>query len=64
MYERVLIVDDEPNLCLELRLSLATEAYEISEAHSALEALELLAVPYPAEQQRVRPMSWTVSDRA
>jgi DNA-binding NtrC family response regulator len=43
MYERVLIVDDEPNVCLELRLSLATEAYEISEAHSALEALELLA---------------------
>jgi len=43
MNERLLIVDDEPNVCLELRLSLETERYEISEVRSGAQALELLA---------------------
>ena len=40
---RLLIVDDEPNVRLNFRTTLETEDYEICEASSAKQALELLA---------------------
>ncbi|HYZ71609.1 MAG TPA: response regulator, partial [Chthoniobacterales bacterium] len=45
LYEakRVLIVDDEPNVRLSFRTALETEPYDIFEATSARQALELLA---------------------
>jgi FixJ family two-component response regulator len=41
--KRVLIVDDEPNVRLNFRTALETENYDIFEATSAGQALELLA---------------------
>jgi FixJ family two-component response regulator len=41
--KRVLIVDDEPNVRLTFRTALETEHYDIFEATSAAQALELLA---------------------
>ena len=39
---KLLIVDDEPNICEILEFNLANEGYEITTAHSAEEALEKL----------------------
>ena len=41
--KRVLIVDDEPNVRLNFRTALETEHYDVFEATSAGQALELLA---------------------
>jgi DNA-binding response OmpR family regulator len=41
--KRVLIVDDEPNVRLNFRTALETERYDVFEATSAGQALELLA---------------------
>ena len=43
---KILIVDDEPNICEILEFNLANEGYEITTAHSAEEALEKLASEY------------------
>ena len=37
--KRILIVDDEPDLCEILRINLEAEGYETEVAHSATEAL-------------------------
>ena len=42
MQKRILIVDDEPNVRLNFRMTLETDGYEVSEAASAEQALELL----------------------
>ena len=39
---KILIVDDEPNICEILEFNLANEGYEITTAHSAEEALKKL----------------------
>jgi DNA-binding NtrC family response regulator len=43
MHERILIVDDETNARLSFRMTLQTEGYEVFEAGSAAQALELFA---------------------
>lgn len=43
MNERLLIVDDETNVRLSFRMTLETEGYEIFEAHSGEQAVQLLA---------------------
>ena len=43
MNERLLIVDDETNVRLNFRMTLETEGYEIFEARSGEQALQLLA---------------------
>jgi CheY-like chemotaxis protein len=43
MNERLLIVDDETNVCLSFRMTLETEGYEIFEAHSGAQALQFFA---------------------
>jgi DNA-binding response OmpR family regulator len=43
MNERLLIVDDEPNVRLNFRITLETEGYEIFEARSGEQAVQLLA---------------------
>jgi DNA-binding NtrC family response regulator len=43
MNERLLIVDDETNVRLNFRMMLETEGYEIFEAHSGEQAVQLLA---------------------
>jgi DNA-binding NtrC family response regulator len=43
MNERLLIVDDETNVRLSFRMTLETEGYEIFEARSGEQAVQLLA---------------------
>src|SRR5208283_4360597 len=43
MNKRILIVDDETNVRLNFRMTLETEGYEIFEARSGEEAVELFA---------------------
>lgn len=43
MNKRILIVDDETNVRLNFRMTLETEGYEIFEARSAEQAVEVLA---------------------
>jgi two-component system, response regulator, stage 0 sporulation protein F len=43
MNERLLIVDDETNVRLNFRMTLETEGYEIFEARSGEQAVQLLA---------------------
>ena len=43
MKEKILIVDDEKDICEILGFNLASEGYEVEAAHSAEEALEKLA---------------------
>jgi DNA-binding NtrC family response regulator len=43
MNKRILIVDDETNVRLNFRMALETEGYEVFEAQSAEQALEMLA---------------------
>ena len=40
---RILVVDDEQDICEILQYNLETEGYEVLTAHSAEEALELSA---------------------
>lgn len=40
-YERILVVDDEQDLCEILKFNLETEGYEVETANSAEEALEM-----------------------
>jgi len=42
MATKILVVDDEPNICEILEFNLANEGYEITTAHSAEEALNKL----------------------
>jgi DNA-binding NtrC family response regulator len=43
MNEKILIVDDEPNVRLSYRVALETEGYVVSEAHCGAKALDELA---------------------
>ena len=43
MSNRILIVDDETNVRLSFRMTLETEGYEIFEARSGEQAVQLLA---------------------
>ena len=43
MNEKILIVDDEPNVRLSYRAALETEGYVIKEAHCGAKALDALA---------------------
>jgi DNA-binding response OmpR family regulator len=44
---KILIVDDEPHIVKLIRLSLDPQKYEIYEAYSGLEALEIAKTVYP-----------------
>ena len=44
MKQRILIVDDEPNVRLGYRITLETEGYEVCEANGATEALHAFAI--------------------
>ena len=44
MKQRILIVDDEPNVRLGYRVTLETEGYEVTEASGATEALHAFAI--------------------
>ncbi len=46
MNEKILIVDDEPNICEILEFNLANEGYDISIAYSAEEALKIVTSEY------------------
>ena len=43
---KILIVDDEPNICEILEFNLANEGYQTTTAHSAEEALKILTPEY------------------
>ena len=44
MKQRILIVDDEPNVRLGYRITLETEGYDVCEANGAAEAMDAFAV--------------------
>jgi len=43
---KILVVDDEEDLCEILQFNLESEGFEVATAHSAEEALELLRIPH------------------
>ena len=53
--QRILIVDDEEDICMILSYSLQKAGYETLVAHSAEEALELLQSPIANDQSPHSP---------
>ena len=45
--KKILVVDDDPNICELLRLYLTKEGYEVIIAHSGVKAIELFAAEMP-----------------
>ena len=50
---RILVVDDEEDLCEILKFNLENEGYEVDTANSAEEALKLDICSYRSEERRV-----------